>query len=44
MSDLLWRDNTGNTSIWYMNGVTISTTGAVGNIPPVWNVQAANAE
>jgi hypothetical protein len=44
MSDLLWRDGNGNTAMWFMNGVTIATTGSVGNIPPVWNVQATNAE
>jgi hypothetical protein len=40
----LWRDNAGNTAIWFMNGVTVGTTGVVGNIPTVWTVQAVNAE
>jgi hypothetical protein len=44
MSDLLWRDNLGNTSIWYMNGTAIASPGAVGNIPTVWTVQSVNAE
>jgi hypothetical protein len=44
MSDLLWRDNSGNTSIWFMNGVTVPTTGAVGNIPTNWTVQSVNAD
>jgi hypothetical protein len=44
MSDLLWRDNLGNTVIWFINGVTVATTGSLGNIPTVWTVQATNAE
>jgi FG-GAP repeat len=44
MSDLLWRDSSGNTAIWFMNGVTVATTAALGNIPTVWTVQATNAE
>jgi hypothetical protein len=43
MSDLLWRDTSGNTSIWFMNGTAASSTGAVGNIPTTWTVQWANA-
>jgi hypothetical protein len=34
-SDLLWRDNLGNTSIWFMNGTTVSSTGALNLVPPV---------
>jgi hypothetical protein len=44
LSDLLWRDNLGNTSMWFMNGTTIASTGAVGNIPTNWIVQSAGAE
>jgi hypothetical protein len=44
MSDLLWRDNAGNTVIWFMNGVTVPTAAPVGNIPTVWTVQATGAE
>jgi hypothetical protein len=44
MSDLLWRDMSGNTAIWFMNGVAVSSTGVVGNISTVWTVQSANAE
>jgi hypothetical protein len=32
-SDLLWRDQTGNTAIWFMNGTQISQSLAVGNVP-----------
>jgi hypothetical protein len=38
-SDLLWQDTSGNISIWFMNGSTISSSGGVGNAPPtVWSV------
>jgi hypothetical protein len=43
-SDLLWRDNLGNTSIWFMNGTTVASTAGVGNIPTNWTVQSVNAE
>jgi hypothetical protein len=43
-SDLLWRDGAGDTSIWFMNGTTVVSTGAVGNIPTSWTVQSLNAE
>jgi hypothetical protein len=26
MSDLLWRDNLGNTSMWFMNGTSVAST------------------
>jgi hypothetical protein len=44
MSDLLWRDNMGNTSMWFMNGTSVGSVGNVGNIPITWTVQSANAE
>ena len=44
MSDLLWRDGNGNTSMWFMNGTTIASTADVGNIPASWTVQSLNAE
>ena len=43
-SDLLWRDNVGNTAIWFMNGVALSSTGSLGNIPTVWTVQGMNVD
>jgi hypothetical protein len=43
-SDLLWRDTSGNTAIWFMNGATIASTGSVGNISTNWAVQSVNAE
>jgi len=44
MSDLLWRDMSGNTAMWFMNGVTLSSTSTVGNIPTVWTVQGMNVD
>jgi hypothetical protein len=41
---LLWRDNLGNTSIWFMNGMVVVSTGAVRNIPTTCTVQSVNAE
>ena len=43
ISDLLWRDSSGNTAIWFMNGVTVASTAVVGNIPTVWMLQATNS-
>jgi hypothetical protein len=44
MSDLLWRDSSGNTAMWFMNGTTIASTASVGNVPTTWTVQSVNAE
>jgi hypothetical protein len=38
MGDILWRDSTGNTAIWLMNGLQILQTGGLGNIPTTWSV------
>jgi hypothetical protein len=44
-SDLLWRDtSTGNTAIWYMNGLQILQTAGLGNIPISWTIQGVNAD
>lgn len=43
-SDIVWRDGSGNTSIWFMNGTQVSTAAGVGNIPGSWTVQSVNAE
>jgi hypothetical protein len=40
MSDLLWQDNAGNTSIWLMGGTSIASTASVGNVPTTWTVQS----
>jgi hypothetical protein len=39
-SDMLWRDtSTGNTSIWFMQGLAVHATAGLGNIPTTWTVQ-----
>ncbi len=38
-SDLLWRDNSGNTAIWFLNGLQVSSTASLGNIPTSWTIQ-----
>ena len=37
-SDIVWRDTTGNTSIWLMNGATVSSAVGVGNVPTTWSI------
>jgi hypothetical protein len=44
MSDLLWRDSSGDAAMWFMNGATISSTAFIGNVPTNWTVQPVNAE
>ena len=44
MSDLFWRDTSGNTAMWFMNGTTVASTAGMGNIPTNWTVQSVNAE
>ena len=41
---IIWRDAAGDTAIWFMNGTTVASTGAIGNIPTSWTVQSTNAE
>jgi hypothetical protein len=37
--DLLWRDtNTGTLSIWFTNGVSVTSAASVGTLPSNWNV------
>ncbi len=43
-SDILWRDTSGNTAIWFMNGLAIGSTAGLGNIPTTWTVQGVNAD
>jgi FG-GAP-like repeat len=43
-SDLLWYDsNTGNVSIWFMNGTTVASDVPVGGLPKNWVIQSLNA-
>jgi probable HAF family extracellular repeat protein len=33
-SDLLWRDTSGNTSVWLLKGGTVTSSGGLGQVPP----------
>ena len=37
-------NDAGNTAIWFMNGLQISSTASLGNIPTIWTVQGMNAD
>jgi hypothetical protein len=43
-NDLLWRDTSGNTVVWFVNGTAVSSVGAIGNVPTTWTVRSVNAE
>jgi hypothetical protein len=46
-SDLLWSNTAGTTSnisIWFMNGVSVSSTAFVDTVPSTWTVQSLNAD
>ena len=38
MSDILWRNTEGDTTIWFMNGAQISSGVSLGNVPTAWSV------
>ena len=38
ISDLAWRDASGNLAWWLMNGASISSTGGAGIVPTAWSV------
>ena len=38
MSDVFWRDTSGNVGMWLMNGSSISATSVLGNVPGQWSV------
>jgi hypothetical protein len=43
-ADLVWRDTSGNTAMWFMNGTIVASSVVVGNVPTNWTVQGMNAE
>jgi hypothetical protein len=44
-SDLLWRDSSGNTAIWLMDGTTVLPSSAsLGNAATSWTIQGSNAD
>jgi hypothetical protein len=45
MSDILRRDTaSGNTSIWFMNGLTVAQASSLGTIPTTFALQSLNAD
>src|SRR3979490_1858728 len=36
--DILWRDSSGNTAIWFMNGASVSSSAGLGNVPLTWTI------
>ena len=44
MSDILWRNTNGDTSIWIMNGTLVSSASDLGVVPPSWVIQGAGAD
>jgi FG-GAP-like repeat len=38
MSDILWRDNSGDVAWWLVDGATILSSGGVGSIPAAWSI------
>jgi hypothetical protein len=37
-SDIAWRDTSGNTAVWLMNGATVSSSGGIGTVPSTWSI------
>ena len=37
-ADILWRDNNGNTAIWFMNGGQVSSATQIGTVPCCWTI------
>lgn len=38
ISDVLWRDASGNAGLWLMNGTSILQSSVLGNVPVIWSV------
>jgi hypothetical protein len=43
-SDILWIDNAGNVSVWFLSDAAISSSTNLGNVGTTWAVQAQNSE
>jgi hypothetical protein len=44
MSDILWRDTSGDAAIWFMNGTTVTSGVGLGTIATSWTIQGAGAD
>ena len=38
MSDIAWRDTSGNVAVWLLNGATPVGLAALGTIPTAWSI------
>jgi hypothetical protein len=38
ISDILWRDNSGDLAFWLMNGASVLSAGVVSGLPSTWSV------
>jgi hypothetical protein len=43
LSDILWRNTNGDTSVWFMNGTRVASTSGLGIVPISWVIQGASA-
>ena len=37
-SDIVWRDTSGNTVVWIMNGAAVTSSGPIGSPPTSWSI------
>jgi hypothetical protein len=44
MSDILWRDTSGDIAIWYMNGTTLAGGAGLGTVSTTYTIQNTNAD
>jgi hypothetical protein len=38
LSDIVWRDGSGNIAVWLMNGATVLSSGGVGGVSGTWSI------
>jgi hypothetical protein len=38
ISDIVWRDTSGNIAVWLMNGTGVASSGGLGNVPTTWSI------
>jgi hypothetical protein len=38
LTDIVWRDTVGDTSIWLMNGSAVLSAGPPANVPNTWSI------
>jgi hypothetical protein len=38
VSDIIWRDTSGDIAVWLMNAAGVASTGGLGNLPTTWSI------